>query len=88
MEKILEELKQIRELLKISSKDRLLTRSNLIEEYGLTKDETDKIFCSKVIPVVKMGKSYKISQKTFEEYMQKGLIWKEDKFWKRSARQK
>lgn len=79
MEQILEELKQIKELLKTSSKDRLLTRSNLIEEYGLTKDETDKVFCSKIIPVIKIGKSYKVSQKTFEEYMQKGLIWREDK---------
>ena len=74
MEQILEELKQIKELLKTSSKDRLLTRSNLIEEYGLTKDETDKVFCSKIIPVIKIRKSYKVSQKTFEEYMQKGLI--------------
>ena len=79
MEQILEELKQIKELLKTSSKDRLLTRSNLIEEYGLTKDETDKVFCSKIITVIKIGKSYKVSQKTFEEYMQKGLIWREDK---------
>ena len=44
MEQILEELKQIKELLKTSSKDRLLTRSNLIEEYGLTKDELIKFF--------------------------------------------
>lgn len=74
MDKILEELKQIKQLLKISSKDRLLTRNDLMEEYGLTKDETDKVFCSKVIPVVRMGKCYKVSQKIFEESMQKGVI--------------
>lgn len=74
MDKILDELRQIKQLLKISSKDRLLTRNDLMEEYGLTKDETDKVFCSKVIPVVRMGKCYKVSQKTFEESMQKGVI--------------
>lgn len=81
MDKILEELKQIKQLLKISSKDRLLTRNDLMEEYGLTKDETDKVFCSKVIPVVRMGKCYKVSQKIFEESMQKGVIW----MWKRKV---
>lgn len=74
MDILLNELKEIKELLKKNSIDRLLTRKDLMDEYGLTKDETDKIFYSKIIPIVKMGKSYKISQKAFEESMQKGKL--------------
>lgn len=74
MDILLNELKEIKELLKKSSIDRLLTRKDLMDEYGLTKDETDKIFYSKAIPTIKIGKCYKISKKAFEESMQKGKL--------------
>lgn len=73
MEEILKELQEINENIKRNNKDDLLSRKDVIKEYGLTPKGVAKIFNMKNSPIVKVGREQKISRKSLESIFQQGI---------------
>jgi len=54
-------------------KDDVLTRKDVKAQYNLTEKESIKLFKRLDNKIIKLGKAYKISRKTLEEELQKGI---------------
>lgn len=54
-------------------KDDVLTRKDVKAQYNLTEKESIKLFKRLDDKIIKLGKAHKISRKTLEEELQKGI---------------
>lgn len=71
MDELLKELKEIKELLKNNNQNELLTIKQIHEQYEIGINTLRKIFNDPELPVQKYTVPFKVTRKSFEEYLNK-----------------
>lgn len=71
MDELLKELKEIKELLKNNNQNELLTIQQIHEQYEIGINTLRKIFRDPDLPVQKYTVPFKVTRKSFEEYLNK-----------------
>lgn len=71
MDELLKELKEIKQLLKNNNQNELLTIQQIHEQYEIGVNTLRKIFNDPELPVQKYTVPFKVTRKSFEEYLNK-----------------
>lgn len=74
MDTIVKKLDELKEAIKSSTEDKLLTRKEVEEKYNLSKRAVANLFNSKGFPVIDVGQQeQRVSQRKLEEIFSQGI---------------